>query len=441
MGTAGAEPTRGLPLSGTGPARAAKGAAQTELASTVTHHGEPRRKLAGVTDHSGGVSPGGVVAEGATAVRGREREIARIQEVINAARAGRSGALGIVGEAGIGKSSLLDAAAEIAEGMLIMRARGVESEAELPFSGLHEALSGCRAVGRPSPRAPGCAGRKAERCARPVLGLRGHARGAGRGRLGTTDACARGRRTVARHRVLRCHPVRVSAARARGDGADRRRSPRPGAARARGASGPCPRRPRRCGGCSGDQGCDTGRSRALGGRGSAGGDRWKPSRASQERRRAGPRPAGRRATPSRPAGGGRRAVCGGDRRPPRTDPSGAPHRRGRRPRCPRRGAWPRSRRRAPFVVGPRRGGGCGSDSSGSERHPVLPSPRAGRCIPRRDPLSGVERTRCWPNVPRPRQWTRHELGTVRRQWWASTPTRPMLSMRSRSPSGPVGVTP
>ncbi len=98
---------------------------------------------AGVTDDSGGaVSPGGVVAEGATAVRGREREIAQIQAVIDAARVGRSGALGIVGEAGIGKSSLLDAAAERADGMLIMRARGVESEAELPFSGLHELFRG-----------------------------------------------------------------------------------------------------------------------------------------------------------------------------------------------------------------------------------------------------------------------------------------------------------
>jgi DNA-binding CsgD family transcriptional regulator len=96
-----------------------------------------------MTDGGGGViNPGGAVLEGATIVRGREREIARIQDLIDAAQAGRSGALAIVGETGIGKSSLLDAAAERAEGMLVMRARGVESEAELPFSGLHELFQG-----------------------------------------------------------------------------------------------------------------------------------------------------------------------------------------------------------------------------------------------------------------------------------------------------------
>ena len=96
-----------------------------------------------MTDGGGGlVTPGGAAAEGATAVHGREEEIARIQELIDAARAGRSGALAIVGEAGIGKSSLLDVAAERAEGMLVMCARGVESEAELPFSGLHELFQG-----------------------------------------------------------------------------------------------------------------------------------------------------------------------------------------------------------------------------------------------------------------------------------------------------------
>ena len=71
---------------------------------------------------------------------GRERESARIDEVLEAARARRSGALVVRGEAGIGKSALLNAAVERTEGMRVLRALGVESEVEIAFSGLHELL-------------------------------------------------------------------------------------------------------------------------------------------------------------------------------------------------------------------------------------------------------------------------------------------------------------
>jgi DNA-binding CsgD family transcriptional regulator len=71
---------------------------------------------------------------------GRELESARINEVLDAAREHRSGALVIRGEAGIGKSALLDAAVARADGMRVLRALGVESEVEIPFSGLHELL-------------------------------------------------------------------------------------------------------------------------------------------------------------------------------------------------------------------------------------------------------------------------------------------------------------
>jgi DNA-binding CsgD family transcriptional regulator len=69
---------------------------------------------------------------------GREPDCARIDEVLGRARRGRSGALVIRGEAGIGKTALLDYAAEQAEGMTVVRALGVEYEAELQFSGLLE---------------------------------------------------------------------------------------------------------------------------------------------------------------------------------------------------------------------------------------------------------------------------------------------------------------
>jgi predicted ATPase len=48
--------------------------------------------------------------------------------------------LALVGEPGIGKTALLDYAAERAGGMRVLRARGVESEAEIPFAGLAELL-------------------------------------------------------------------------------------------------------------------------------------------------------------------------------------------------------------------------------------------------------------------------------------------------------------
>src|ERR1043166_7853052 len=71
---------------------------------------------------------------------GRERESAQIDEVLATARAQRSGALVVRGEAGIGKSALLNAAMERADGMQMLRARGVESEVDIAFSGLHELL-------------------------------------------------------------------------------------------------------------------------------------------------------------------------------------------------------------------------------------------------------------------------------------------------------------
>jgi DNA-binding CsgD family transcriptional regulator len=67
---------------------------------------------------------------------GRESECARLDELLDRARTGRTGALVIRGEAGIGKTALLDYAAARAEDMTVVRALGVESEAQLEFSGL-----------------------------------------------------------------------------------------------------------------------------------------------------------------------------------------------------------------------------------------------------------------------------------------------------------------
>ncbi|MFB9196884.1 AAA family ATPase [Actinomadura verrucosospora] len=68
---------------------------------------------------------------------GRDRELAAIDGLLDRARAGRSGALVLRGEAGIGKSALLDHAAGAADGMRVLRGTGVETESTMPYAGLH----------------------------------------------------------------------------------------------------------------------------------------------------------------------------------------------------------------------------------------------------------------------------------------------------------------
>ncbi|GAA1963844.1 helix-turn-helix transcriptional regulator [Kitasatospora viridis] len=72
---------------------------------------------------------------------GRAGEQASVDALLAAAREGRSGVLVLRGEPGIGKSALLDLAAERAEGFRVIRATGVEFEADLPFAGLHLLLA------------------------------------------------------------------------------------------------------------------------------------------------------------------------------------------------------------------------------------------------------------------------------------------------------------
>jgi len=54
------------------------------------------------------------------------------------ARAGQSRVLVLRGEAGVGKTALLEYVHEQASGFRVARASGVESEMELPFAGLHQ---------------------------------------------------------------------------------------------------------------------------------------------------------------------------------------------------------------------------------------------------------------------------------------------------------------
>jgi DNA-binding CsgD family transcriptional regulator len=71
---------------------------------------------------------------------GRERECARIDELLAGARAGESGSLIVRGEPGIGKTALLDYAAARANEMQLLKTAGVEAEADLAFAGLYGSL-------------------------------------------------------------------------------------------------------------------------------------------------------------------------------------------------------------------------------------------------------------------------------------------------------------
>jgi DNA-binding CsgD family transcriptional regulator len=69
---------------------------------------------------------------------GRRRERRALDRLLHDVLAGRSAALLVRGEAGAGKTALLDFAAARAGGCRVERATGVQSEMELPFAGLHQ---------------------------------------------------------------------------------------------------------------------------------------------------------------------------------------------------------------------------------------------------------------------------------------------------------------
>ena len=75
---------------------------------------------------------------GGTGLRGRARECALLDELVGAIRRGESRSLVLRGEAGIGKTALLEYLLESASGMTVLRAVGVESEMELAFGSLHQ---------------------------------------------------------------------------------------------------------------------------------------------------------------------------------------------------------------------------------------------------------------------------------------------------------------
>src|ERR1700729_2713431 len=71
-------------------------------------------------------------------LRGRSRELVRLGQLLTGVRSGRSGVLVVRGEAGIGKTALIEQLVEQAVGCTVARATGVQADMELPFAGLQQ---------------------------------------------------------------------------------------------------------------------------------------------------------------------------------------------------------------------------------------------------------------------------------------------------------------
>jgi DNA-binding NarL/FixJ family response regulator len=82
------------------------------------------------------------VERAATGLRGRSAECRALDRLLEGARAGESAALVLRGEAGAGKTALLDYVAERASGCRLARVAGVESEMGFAFAGLMQLLHG-----------------------------------------------------------------------------------------------------------------------------------------------------------------------------------------------------------------------------------------------------------------------------------------------------------
>jgi tetratricopeptide (TPR) repeat protein len=71
-------------------------------------------------------------------LHGRVKECTVLEKMVADVRAGRGRALLIRGDAGVGKSALLDYVERRSTGCTVARATGVESKIELPYAGLHQ---------------------------------------------------------------------------------------------------------------------------------------------------------------------------------------------------------------------------------------------------------------------------------------------------------------
>src|SRR4030081_982103 len=71
-------------------------------------------------------------------LRGRTSECALLDDLVSAVRLGESRSVVLRGEAGIGKTALLEFVVPAGPDVRVVRAVGVESDMELAFAGLHQ---------------------------------------------------------------------------------------------------------------------------------------------------------------------------------------------------------------------------------------------------------------------------------------------------------------
>src|ERR1700674_3614879 len=72
---------------------------------------------------------------------GREREREVLERLLDRGRGGRGGVLVVRGDAGVGKTALLEYAIEAAREFRTARTSGVEGEMELPFAAVQQLCS------------------------------------------------------------------------------------------------------------------------------------------------------------------------------------------------------------------------------------------------------------------------------------------------------------
>jgi len=84
------------------------------------------------------VAPADVQPDPEPRLLGRQTEQAALERLLAEVRSGQGRVLVLRGEAGVGKTALLDSLQEQASGFRLARAAGVESEMEIAFAGLHQ---------------------------------------------------------------------------------------------------------------------------------------------------------------------------------------------------------------------------------------------------------------------------------------------------------------
>ncbi len=106
---------------------------------SVTSRKELRERLRRADGGPDPMTPSAVpVGHGGGRLLGRQEECATLDGLLAAGLDGRSGVLVVRGDAGVGKTALLDHATNAATGFRLLSASGVESEMELAFAALHQ---------------------------------------------------------------------------------------------------------------------------------------------------------------------------------------------------------------------------------------------------------------------------------------------------------------